>query len=139
LLNRLPTSDLRILAVSLTGDLRNPPPAGKKKSPSRKVEFTSQQFAEADRLLRQIAETTGGEAYFPANSNELPAIFAHIAQMVRHEFSLAFVPPAHDGARHSLEVKLAAAPALPAGQSNGLAAYRVDCRRAYIAPTRGAR
>ena len=30
LLNRLQTSDVRILAVSLTGDLRNPPPAAKK-------------------------------------------------------------------------------------------------------------
>src|ERR1700730_1023985 len=63
LLNRLQTSDVRILAVSLTGDLRNPPPAGKKKSPSPQVAFTSQQFAEADMLLRQIAETTGGQAY----------------------------------------------------------------------------
>src|ERR1700724_673865 len=45
LLNRLQTSDVRILAVSLTGDLRNPPPvATKKKSPSPKVAFTSQQF-----------------------------------------------------------------------------------------------
>src|SRR6202166_1025413 len=37
LLNRLQTSDVRILAVSLMGDLRNPQPAAKKKS------FTSQQ------------------------------------------------------------------------------------------------
>ena len=93
LLSRLQTSEVRILAVSLTADLRNPPPAGKKKSPSPKVTFTSQQFAEADMLLRQIAQTTGGQAYFPAQSSELPGVFAEIAQMVRHEFSLAFVPP----------------------------------------------
>src|ERR1700719_4240678 len=107
LLNRLQTSDVRILAVSLTGDLRNPAPAAnKKRSPSPKVALTSQQFAEADMLLRQIAETTGGQAYFPANSNELPAVFAKIAQIVRHEFSLAFIPPAHDGALHTLEVRV---------------------------------
>jgi Ca-activated chloride channel homolog len=142
LLNRLQTSDVRILAVSLTGDLRNPPPAGKKKSLSPKVSFTLQRFAEADMLLRQIAQTTGGQAYFPANSSELPAVFAHIAQMVRHEFSLAFVPPAHDGAIHSLEVRVAAVSGQPASQSAGLAAgsaaglanYRVDCRHAYVAP-----
>jgi VWFA-related protein len=139
LLNRLQSSDVRILAVSLSGDLRNPPPVDKKRSASPKVAFTSQQFAEADRLLRQIAETTGGQAYFPGNSNELPAVFAHIAQMVRHEFSLAFVPPVHDGAMHSLEVKVVAASGQPAGQSNVLAAYRVDCRRAYIAPAPAAR
>jgi Ca-activated chloride channel homolog len=132
LLNRLQTTDVRILAVSLTGDLRNPPPAAtKKKSPSSKVAFTSQQFAEADMLLRQIAQTTGGQAYFPANSNDLPAVFAHIAQIVRHEFSLAFIPPAHDGAIHSLEVRLA----VQSGESAGAPAYRVDCRRAYLAPT----
>jgi Ca-activated chloride channel homolog len=132
LLNRLQTSDVRILAVSLTGDLRNPPPAAtKKKSPSPKVAFTSQQFAEADMLLRQIAQTTGGQAYFPANSNELPAVFAHIAQIVRHEFSLAFIPPAHDGTIHSLEVRVTT----ELSQSAGTPAYRVDCRRAYLAPT----
>jgi Ca-activated chloride channel family protein len=131
LLNRLQTTDVRILAVSLTGDLRNLPPAAtKKKPPSPKVAFTSQQFEEADMLLRQIAQTTGGQAYFPANSNELPTVFAHIAQIVRHEFSLAFVPPAHDGAIHSLEVRLT----VESGPSAGAPAYRVDCRRAYLAP-----
>jgi VWFA-related protein len=131
LLNRLQISDVRILAVSLTGDLRNPPPAAtKKKSPSPKVAFTSQQFAEADILLQQIAQTTGGQAYFPANSTELPTVFAHIAQIVRHEFSLAFVPPAHDGAIHSLEVRVA----VQSDESAGAPAYRVDCRRAYLAP-----
>jgi len=142
LLNRLQTSDVRILAVSLIGDLRNPPPAAKKKSPSPKVAFTSQQFAEADMLLRQIAQTTGGQAYFPANSNELPAVFAKIAQIVRHEFSLAFIPPTHDGAIHSLEVRVTAESSQSAGQSaglaagvaSGLAAYRVDCRHGYVAP-----
>jgi VWFA-related protein len=131
LLNRLQTSDVRILAVSLTGDLRNPPPTTKMKSTSPKAAFTSQQFAEADMLLRQIAQTTGGQAFFPANSTELPAVFAHIAQMVRHEFSLAFVPPAHDGAIHSLEVRVVVQSVEPAGAP----VYRVDCRRAYLAPT----
>jgi VWFA-related protein len=142
LLSRLQTSEVRILAVSLTADLRNPPPAGKKKSPSPKVTFTSQQFAEADMLLRQIAQTTGGQAYFPAQSSELPGVFAEIAQMVRHEFSLAFVPPAHDGAVHSLEVRVTAKSGTSTGQSAGLATgvaagltnYRVDCRHAYLAP-----
>jgi Ca-activated chloride channel family protein len=131
LLIRLQTTDVRILAVSLTGDLRNPPPATtKKKSPSPKAAFTSQQFAEADMLLRQIAQTTGGQAYFPANSNELPTVFAHVAQIVRHEFSLAFIPPAHDGTIHSLEVRVTT----ESGQSAGAPADRVDCRRAYLAP-----
>jgi hypothetical protein len=57
-------------------------------------------------------------------------VFAHIAQIVRHEFSLAFIPPAHDGTIHSLEVRVAADSGQVAGASN----YRVDCRRGYLAP-----
>jgi Ca-activated chloride channel homolog len=127
LLSRLQTSDVRILAVSLIGDLRNPPPTTKKKSPPPTVAFPSQQFADADALLRQIAQTTGGQAYFPANSNELPAVFAHIAQIVRHESSLAFIPTAHDGGIHSLEVRVT----IESGQPGN---FRVYCRRAYRAP-----
>src|ERR1700730_1661268 len=117
LLPRVNISDVRILAVSLTGNLRNPSPGARKKPPSAKAALASQQFAEADILLRQIAETAGGQAYFPANSNELPAIFAEIARIVRHEFSLAFAPPAPDGAIHSLEVRVAAESGQPAGAS----------------------
>jgi hypothetical protein len=58
---------------------------------------------------------------------------------VRNEFSLAFIPPAHDGAIHSLEVRVTAEPGQPAGQIAGqigvLSSYRVDCRHAYLAPS----
>jgi len=132
LLQRLKTSDVRILAVSLTGNLRNPPPAPKKKLPPTKAALTSEQFAEADMLLRQIAESTGGQGYFPSNSNELLATFAQIAQIVRHEFSLAFAPPRQDGAIHSLEVRVTSATA--AAEPPSPNAYRLAYRRAYIAP-----
>jgi Ca-activated chloride channel homolog len=127
LLERLKTVDVRIWAVSLTGNLRNPQPSGKKKTPQSKAVITSQQFAEADLLLRTIAEITGGRAYFPSSSKEMGAVFEHIAQMVRHEFSLAFVPPLPDGAIHSLEVRVT---------TDATAAFplRVDYRRAYLAP-----
>ncbi len=141
LLQRLRTSDVRIMAVSLTGNLRNPAPGPQKKTPPPKAALSAQQFAEADMLLRQIAETTGGLAYFPTSSNQLPAIFAQIAQIVRHEFSLAFAPSAADGAIHSLEVRVsvnstADSPGKPAGSSSAPAPsnYRLDYRRAYLAP-----
>jgi Ca-activated chloride channel homolog len=130
LLQRLKTSDVRILAVSLTGNLRNPSPGAKKKTPSTKAAVTSQQFAEADMLLRQIAETTGGLAYFPSSPQELSAIFAQIAQIVRHEFSLAFAPATPDGAIHSLDVRVTAG----AADVHSTSMYRVDYRHAYLAP-----
>jgi VWFA-related protein len=129
LLERLKTTDVRILAVSLTGNLRNPHPSGKKRTPpTAKAATTSPQFAEADLLLRTIAEMTGGQAYFPSGSKEMDAVFEHIAQMVRHEFSLAFAPPMQDGAVHAIEVRVAAdvlASSVP---------LRVDYRHAYRAP-----
>lgn len=130
LLRRVSTSDVRILAVSLTGNLRNPPPA-KKKSPPQKAALTSQQFAEADALLRQIAESTGGQAYFPATSADLSAAFAQIAQTVRHEFSLAFAPPVPDGAVHAVEVRVSE----ESGSTPAQDTYRVRYRHAYLAPS----
>jgi VWFA-related protein len=128
LLERLKTADVRILAVSLTGNLRNPQPGGKKKTPlPPKAAIMSQQFAEADLLLRTIAESTGGQAYFPSSSKEMDAVFEHIAQMVRHEFSLAFAPPLQDGAIHSLEVRVTT-------DATAGSPLRVDYRRAYLAP-----
>jgi Ca-activated chloride channel family protein len=142
LLQRVKTSDVRIMAVSLTGNLRNPPAPGKKKTPPAAATLSAQQFAEADMLLRQIAESTGGLAYFPTNSNELPAIFAQIAQIVRHEFSLAFAPPVEDGAIHSLEVRVTANSSADSAGSETTGSstaptpsnYRLDYRRAYQAP-----
>jgi Ca-activated chloride channel family protein len=129
LLERVKTTDVRILAVSLTGNLRNPPPASgnKKKTTPAKIAITAQQFAEADLLLRTIAESTGGQAYFPENSKEMNAVFEHIAQIVRHEFSLAFIPPLQDGAVHSLEVRVTK-------DAASVSPLRVDYRRAYLAP-----
>src|SRR6266704_1222273 len=130
-IQRLRASDVRLLAVSLTGGLRNPP-ASKKKVPAANSTQTAQQFEQADQFLKQIAEATGGRAYFPMNAKEFNAVYAEIAQIVRHEYSLAFAPPARDGLLHSVEVRVDAAQN-PAANSPG-SPYRVDHRQAYLAP-----
>jgi Ca-activated chloride channel family protein len=130
ILTRLKTSDVRILAVSLSGELRSPPPSPKRKNkaPSEKSAVAQQGFAEADHLLTLLAEATGGRAYFPNDANGFAGVYAEIAQLVRHEYSLAFAPPAHDGKTHAIEVRVTAAPSTPTP------AYRIDYRRAYLAP-----
>jgi Ca-activated chloride channel homolog len=130
LLQRLKTSDVRILAVSLTGELRSPPSNRKKKTSSNNPAPASPQFEEADRLLKRVAEATGGRAYFPKNAHEFSAVYAEIAQLVRHEYSLAFAPAAHDEKIHSIEVRVSPAVAANASTPN----YRVDHRQAYLAP-----
>ena len=136
LLARLKTSDVRILAMSLSGELRNPPPSPKSKNqpPAEKSVVAAQGFAEADRLLSVLTETTGGRVYFPNTAKEFAAVYAEIAQLVRHEYSLAFAPPTHDGKIHAIEVRLGSQlPATPT-TSAPAPAYRVDHRRAYLAP-----
>jgi Ca-activated chloride channel family protein len=129
---QLKTSDVRLLAVSLTGVLRSPKPANKKKSPAKNSTQIAQQFEESDQLLKRMAESTGGRAYFPTNENEFNSVYAEIAQLVRHEYSLAFAPPALDGTAHTIEVRVSLS------QDSALNAavppYRVDHRQAYLAP-----
>src|SRR5258707_14096377 len=131
-MQQLNVSDVRLLAGSLTGDLQNPQPGNKKKSPATNVNKTAQQFEEANQLLKRMAESTGGRAYFPTNTKEFNSVYAEIAQLVRHEYSLAFAPPGLDGSAHSIEVRVSLSqdPALNAA----VASYRVDHRQAYLAP-----
>jgi Ca-activated chloride channel family protein len=134
ILERLKTNDVRLLAVSLSGELRSPPPSGKnkRKVPFEKSVAAEKGFAEADHLLMVMTETTGGRTYFPNDAKSFAAAYAEIAQIVRHEYSLAFAPPAHDGKIHAIEVRVSATPSAP--PTTAPPTYRVDYRRAYLAP-----
>jgi len=120
---KLRTGDVRILAVSLSGNFRKPIKhkvlSAAEKEDLARVRKT---FTEADRSLEEVSRATGGRAYFPKNQEEFLRAYAQIAQLVRHEYSLAFTPPAHDSQVHTLEVKV-----------RGLG-RRVDHRQAYFAP-----
>jgi Ca-activated chloride channel homolog len=131
-MERLKVSDVRLLAVSLAGGLQNAQPGNKEKSSATNSGKIAQEFKEAGEHLRQMAAATGGRAYFPANAKEFNSVYAEIAQLVRHEYSLAFAPAVRDGLIHSMEVRVNA-PQTPAPNKQG-AGYRVDHRQAYTAP-----
>lgn len=131
-MQKLKINDVRLLAVSLTGGLQNSQPVKKKKPPANTSTQAEQQFEQADRLLKHMAEATGGRAYFPRNSKEFSAAYAEIAQLVRHEYSLAFTPPARDGLVHAVEVRVDIAKSSAANPT--VPAYRIDHRQAYLAP-----
>jgi Ca-activated chloride channel homolog len=122
--SRLQAGDVRILCVSTSGPLRN----GKQGS-KVKIQQTQDEFAAADRRLQAIASLTGGRAYFPMNAKAFQETYKEVAEIVRHEYSLAFALPAADGAVHSIDVKVDR-PGVP----GKVAAYRVDHRRGYQAP-----
>ena len=131
-MQQLKIGDVRLLAVSLTGGLQNPQPGNKKKSQAANANKTERQFEQADQLLKGMAESTGGRAYFPGSAKEFSAAYAEIAQLVRHEYSLAFTPPARDGMVHSIEVRVDTPKS--STSSAQVSPYRVDHRRAYLAP-----
>jgi VWFA-related protein len=143
LLSRLKSTDVRIFAVSLAGELRGVKPAEKKHSQKgppipEKEQAAAEAFAQADQELKTITEADGGRAYFPRTSKDFAAVFAEIAQLVRHEYNLGFVPPVHDGKIHLIDVRVTDSP--PASSSTAPAeaaltsAFRVDHRQAYVAP-----
>jgi Ca-activated chloride channel homolog len=121
---KLLTSDVRILAVSLAGDIRKPAKKHKKLSAQDRANRAEvkEGLAEADQSLSQLSMLTGGRVYFPANADDFTRAYAEIAQLIRHEYSLAFTPPMADGQLHSLKVK---------AKHSG---YEIDHRQAYLAP-----
>ena len=143
LLVRLQSTDVRVLAISLGGELRGAKPPERKHSKKdppapEKTQAAAEGFAQADEELKAIAEANGGRTYFPRTTRDFAEVFTEIAQLVRHEYNLGFVPPAHDGKFHSVEVRITGSattkspndgPNLPAAAS-----YRVDHRQAYLAP-----
>jgi Ca-activated chloride channel family protein len=144
-LTRLKISDVRLLAISLSAAMRAPaqqPTKEKKKKKkdkqtdeeeaqktAAKAAFTQQGFEEADRLLRALTDATGGQVYFPQNPQDYATMYAQIAQLIRHEYSLAFTPPTHDGKVHTLEVRVT-----PPNETAS-PTYTVSARRAYVAPS----
>jgi Ca-activated chloride channel homolog len=125
-------SDVRLLAVSLAMGLQDGRSAAKKKYRAPTPPQLAEQFEQANELLRRIADATGGRAYFPVNSKEFDAAYAEIAQLIRHEYSLAFAPPLRDGLVHTIEVRID--PLKIPTSNTRLPSYRLDHRRAYLAP-----
>jgi Ca-activated chloride channel homolog len=107
LLEKLQTSDVGIIAVSLSADMRKP--VRKRKLTAKERADRAQLeagFAEGDRSLRELGKATGGRVYFVSGEKEFAATYAEIADRLRHEYSLAFVPPLLDGKVHSLRVEV---------------------------------
>ena len=124
---RLEAGDVRLLCVSLSAPLRN----GKAER-KRSVEQVQQSFESADAHLRALAAATGGRTFFPGDAKAFEDTYRQVAELVRHEYSLAFAPPKADGAVHSIAISVKS-PNL--SNQTKPRDYRVDHRRAYVAPS----
>jgi len=118
----LSTVDIRVLAISTSNQLTQPPKHHKRTRQERASASTLEpMLKEGETTLRGLTEATGGRVYFPKSAKDFEKTYTEIAQIVRHEYDLAFVPQAQDGKLHTL--KVTADPA-----------QRVDHRQAYFAP-----
>ena len=61
-------------------------------------------------VLKRFAKETGGEAFFPESSKEIASICKEIAQDIRSQYTLAYVPsiPRQDGGYRAIEVRAGA-------------------------------
>lgn len=80
--------------------------------------------------LQQMADTTGGQTFFPTSTKALDNVFGQIVSQVRAQYSLGFTSSntERDGAWRKLDVRL-----LP----NHLQHLRVRSRKGYYAPLKG--
>jgi Ca-activated chloride channel homolog len=82
-------------------------------------------FREAEFVLRQLSQETGGRVFFPGSASELPAIYTQIAEELASQYTLGYTSknPRRDGSWRRVVVRLT--------RSNATA----RTKQGYYAPT----
>lgn len=82
---------------------------------------------EAKRVLKQIAELSGGRSYFPREAKDLAKIYIQIATELRHQYGLTYSPTNEelDGEWRKISVKVRKRDELPK--------LRIHTRKGYFA------
>ena len=94
---------------------------------------------QAENALKTIASYSGGQAFFPRFEQELPSDYQQIAQQLRTQYSLGFVPtnPSKDGKFHKLKIDLVDDQGNPlriVNQKGKNVKYKIVSRDGYYAP-----
>jgi Ca-activated chloride channel family protein len=86
---------------------------------------------EARRILSQMAETTGGQSFFPTSVKELDAIYEKVLAEIRAQYTIGYLSTNEqtDGAWRKVEIKIA-------GRNAQARDLRVRARRGYWGPYR---
>jgi Ca-activated chloride channel homolog len=96
---------------------------GKEKSGNRKYHLT-----EGDKILQDLADETGGRAFYPYHVDDLDQSFQDIGEELRNQYSIAYNPANHtlDGRYHNITIEVP--------EHKG---YQVRARRGYYARVSG--
>ena len=75
----------------------------------RQSDIGRPRFKEAEFVLRQLSQETGGRAFFPASVAELPKIYEQISEELSSQYSLAYASrnPVRNGAWRRVLVRVA--------------------------------
>lgn len=86
---------------------------------------TGDDTEEGDRILRQLAQETGGKVFFPVQVEELDDAFRQINQELRSQYNLGYISsnPRRDGSYRKIEIKV------PEGN------LKLNYRKGYYAPS----
>jgi Ca-activated chloride channel homolog len=84
------------------------------------------------KVLEELAEATGGEAYFPENLSQVTPICEQVAREIRNQYTIGYYPTntARDGTFRTVQLKV-----IP---PNGRGKLSVRTRTGYYAPTASA-
>jgi Ca-activated chloride channel family protein len=95
----------------------------KEKSGNRKYHLT-----EGDKILQDLADETGGRAFYPYHVDDLDQSFQDIGEELRNQYSIAYNPTNHsfDGRYHNVKIDVP--------EHKG---YQVRARRGYYARPTG--
>jgi VWFA-related protein len=99
-------------------------------------------YLQAENQLKTFAQETGGYAWFPQFSGEMPGVFQDVAARLRHQYSLSYSPTtdAKDGKFHKVKVELVApdgGPLVVLDQKGKKQKFQVYAREGYQAPKGG--
>ena len=92
----------------------------------RGTETNTRGFREAEFIMRQLAQETGGRAFFPAKIEDLNGVYAQIADELASQYTIGYTSknPRNDGAFRRIVVQVARPGLTP------------RTKRGYHAPTR---
>ncbi|HVB99524.1 MAG TPA: VWA domain-containing protein [Candidatus Dormibacteraeota bacterium] len=133
-LNRLKETDVTIFCVSVARPLYERADAQGAMGPSQELDFL-----QAENELNTFARYTGGRAWFPRFTGELPGIFQQVAASLRTQYTLAYTPSDHpnDGKYHKIKIELIAPngkPLIIVNQYHKKLKYHIYARQGYVAP-----
>jgi len=99
-------------------------------------------FLQDENQMKTFAKETGGFAWFPRFSGEIPGIFQQVAAFLRNQYSLTYSPTNRnrDGKFRKVKIDLVApdgAPLTVLDQKGKKQKYVVYAREGYVAPKAG--